>query len=680
MVTEKLCYIIVVDDDTEKDCLESSRHSSLSKASFRYTQAVLQSVLQLVGCKVHHALKICRRVFSILENESLKNYYKDVSAETQNKPSELYKKQTTIKVKRGSFLDAICNSLDEYRYVGPNQRSDIILACRLRERKESVTILLCGTSGCGKSTLSTLLASRLGITTVVSTDSIRHMMRSFVDEKDNRLLWASTYHAGEFLDPSAIAKSKARRKDKKLSTSTVSANHVLSNSTHLDQSITNESFTEDHNFNKKDHFTNLSVEQVGTKVLAIEGYKAQSEMVIDSLDRLITDWESRKESVVVEGVHLSLNFVMGLMKKHPSIIPFLIYIADEEKHLERFAIRAKYMTLDPSKNKYVKYIRNIRTIQDYLSKRAEKHFVPKVNNTNVDRSVTLIHSTVFCCLRRREMGVCLYDVATNTIKVVNEEYSKQCDVNSVSSKGMFRMIQRQDSVRRYMAIVNSDGSVAKAWPFSSVDKTSGPASSSGGESQVGSPIYRPLHVCEVEPINVRFGNFGIGLLPNDKEGTSYSGSLNGSRADIDEVGSQYSTSSLPLMHPEGHAKGGMQCSMSFSSFTPAAGRSKEQIEDISVSESEEESFQDEEDDSSEPKEFEDEIEGSVAESSLKSDEEGEDGLSERSLEDKLKIFRRGLRAISMKPVRGNILDDKSFRRVNSLPLQSCSKKPTDADD
>nr|GFA29172.1 P-loop NTPase domain-containing protein LPA1 homolog 2-like isoform X1 [Tanacetum cinerariifolium] len=31
-------------------------------------------------------------------------------------------------------------------------------------------------------------ASRLGITTVISTDSIRNMMRSFVDEKQNPLL------------------------------------------------------------------------------------------------------------------------------------------------------------------------------------------------------------------------------------------------------------------------------------------------------------------------------------------------------------------------------------------------------------------------------------------------------------------------------------------------------------
>jgi len=56
--------------------------------------------------------------------------------------------------------------------------------------------------------------SRLGVTTVVSTDSIRHMMRSFVEEKENPLLWASTYHAGECLDPVAVAEEKLGGKQK----------------------------------------------------------------------------------------------------------------------------------------------------------------------------------------------------------------------------------------------------------------------------------------------------------------------------------------------------------------------------------------------------------------------------------------------------------------------------------
>ena len=54
---------------------------------------------------------------------------------------------------------------------------------------------------------------------------------------------------------------------------------------------------------------------IGNKQMAVEGYKAQSEMVIDSLDRLITSWEEQKESVVVEGVHLSLNFVVRIIVK-----------------------------------------------------------------------------------------------------------------------------------------------------------------------------------------------------------------------------------------------------------------------------------------------------------------------------------------------------------------------------
>jgi 2-phosphoglycerate kinase len=92
---------------------------------------------------------------------------------------------------------------------------------------------------------------------------------------------------------------------------------------------------------------------------------------------------------------------MGLMKKHPSIIPFMVYITNEDKHMERFAVRAKYMTLDPAKNRYIKYIRNIRAIQEYLCNRADKHLVPKINNTNVDQSVAAIHATVFSCLCRR---------------------------------------------------------------------------------------------------------------------------------------------------------------------------------------------------------------------------------------------------------------------------------------
>ena len=69
---------------------------------------------------------------------------------------------------------------------------------------------------------------------------------------------------------------------------------------------------------------------------------------MESLDRLIGVYAARGESLVVEGVHLSLNVVLRqLMPRHPGVLPFLIHISNEAKHRERFAVRAKYMTLDP---------------------------------------------------------------------------------------------------------------------------------------------------------------------------------------------------------------------------------------------------------------------------------------------------------------------------------------------
>ncbi|KAL6506412.1 hypothetical protein OROGR_024593 [Orobanche gracilis] len=664
----KLLYLVVQEDD---DAAPTAGNKET--LSFRYSRSALQSTLQLMGCKPRHAYKrtfvnaiengghsimecaerctsaivqeISQRVFEILRRGSLEeklfpacvrvpqqdvkvypNRESNVDAcldksdvntlaleedQSKSKPFELYKRRTTLVVRRKKFLDVVCEALSEYKYVGPNQRADLVIACSemcwrvlihllkwlptsdvIRERKESVTVLLCGTSGCGKSTLSALLGSRLGITTIVSTDSIRHMMRSFVDEKQNPLLWASTYHAGECLDPYAVAEAKDKRKAKK--STVISANSYPKN-----DEFSNHTTGTKGNNNPSD--------LLSSKQMAVEGFKAQSEMVIDSLDRLITAWEERKESVVVEGVHLSLNFVMGLMKKHPSIIPFMIYIANEEKHMERFAVRAKYMTLDPAKNKYVKYIRNIRTIQEYLCNRAEKHLVPKVNNTNVDKSVAVIHATVFSCLRRRATGEQLYDPFKNTIAVVDEEYRNQRTANSVTSKGMFQLIQRKGSSRQLMALLNNDGSVAKAWPVDIIDDNNKPHERPSNRDGIGTPMYGPLQIGKSEPVNLQFGHFGISAWPSDTGGTSRASSVDESRGELTDNGSRCISS----------------CCSS------PRGPAKELKEELSVHGSDEEGDELPDVDSDEDlnngeKNLQEELEGSVDEEFTKSDEEYDD--------------------------------------------------------
>lgn len=248
---------------------------------------------------------------------------------------------------------------------------------------------------------------------------------------------------------------------------------------------------------------------------------------------------------------------MGLMKKHPSIIPFMIYITNEDKHLERFAVRAKYMTLDPTKNKYVKYIRNIRTIQEYLCNRADKHLVPKINNTNVDKSVAAIHATVFSCLRRREAGEQLYDPTTNTVSAVCEEFRNQCAADSLSSKGMFQLIQRQGSSRHLMALLNNDGSVAKVWPVNSIDCKGNHVLGRGADTEIGTPMYGPLHIGKAELVNLQFGHFGLSAWPSDTGGTSHASSVDESRAEWTEIdtGSKYYSSCCSSPHmSDGPAK------------------------------------------------------------------------------------------------------------------------------
>src|SRR5919204_2510750 len=66
---------------------------------------------------------------------------------------------------------------------------------RLDRLDKPLILLIAGAPGVGKSTLSSMLASRLGITRVIATDAIRHVIRAFFSQRFMPVVHYSSFEA-----------------------------------------------------------------------------------------------------------------------------------------------------------------------------------------------------------------------------------------------------------------------------------------------------------------------------------------------------------------------------------------------------------------------------------------------------------------------------------------------------
>lgn len=119
--------------------------------------------------------------------------------------------------------------------------------------------------------------------------------------------------------------------------------------------------------------------------------------------------------VVIVGVHLTYDFMRRIQSKFPhQVIPFLVYVSNEDVHVDRFASRSRNFNTEPRMNKYVQHLENIRTIQRYLRQQVEKNAnkdvdtdnngrssVVLIDNTAISGALKLMHHTVVDYLRRR---------------------------------------------------------------------------------------------------------------------------------------------------------------------------------------------------------------------------------------------------------------------------------------
>ncbi|MFQ5415794.1 MAG: ATP cone domain-containing protein [Myxococcota bacterium] len=225
---------------------------------------------------------------------------------------------------------------------GPQAAERYLVWRKYQDPERPVIILLGGTSGAGKTSLALEVAHRLGIGRVLSTDSIRQIMRIMLSQDLVPTLHASSYDAYKLLPPDALGEDPV-----------------------------------------------------------IEGFNAQAATVSvgvrASMDRAIAE----NASLVMDGVSLVPGLIdLESYAELADVIFLTVATLDEDAFENRFAARAEAARGRP-RHRYLTNLDAILRIQNHLLELADRYHVPIVDNTTLDRSVLQIIRHVTESLRKK---------------------------------------------------------------------------------------------------------------------------------------------------------------------------------------------------------------------------------------------------------------------------------------
>ena len=210
-------------------------------------------------------------------------------------------------------------------------------------------ILIGGATGVGKSTVATQLASRLGITRVVSTDAVREVLRSALTEEMFPTLYASSFQA--------------------------------------------------------DDAVRQPIPHSGDRLII--GFREQAAAVAIGAQALIDRAIEEGTDMILEGAHLVPGFLSRAESGEAVIVPLLITIDDEELHKSHFYARARDARSRPG-SRYLDNFDKIRRIQKYMVSSALMRSVPIVQHYDLDATMTqIIDHVIRKALEAAERGVAL---------------------------------------------------------------------------------------------------------------------------------------------------------------------------------------------------------------------------------------------------------------------------------
>jgi 2-phosphoglycerate kinase len=329
--------------------------SATSEPQFlrRYSPSTLATAFRAMGCQIPLNQALSDWIFSFLRFCPTAEAARILS----DRDSSGFEEDPVV-LSRLEFHRLACAAMKIHEIGKIRAFVNFRLALDFIEERRFMILLLSGAPGTGKSTMGSLLASRMSIPHIISTDSIRHALRTTHARDECPILYSSTYECGDVID----------------------AGHCL-----------------------------------GEGERVIQGYLAQSEVVGTQLMKVIRSFAGAKSSLIVEGVHLSVDVMVRILREFPNVIPFLIYVKSEDFHEQRFAVRAKYMTTDPCENRYIASFGRIRAVQDYLCEQARRFWIPKIDNTSIDRSMDTLHSTIFSYIKMLGGRMSMFDPVTNRL-------------------------------------------------------------------------------------------------------------------------------------------------------------------------------------------------------------------------------------------------------------------------
>ena len=196
----------------------------------------------------------------------------------------------------------------------------------LRESTEPVVVLIGGATGVGTSTLAADVARRLNIQSVIGTDSIREVLRRAISPDLLPILHKSSFE------------------------------------------ITAEDIR-------------VPVEDDETVLF---GFRAQSSQVSVGVEAIVERGLKEGTNLVVEGVHLAPEIILGRYKDHPNVCCLVVYLSDEDAHRDRFYVRALGTSMRRPAEEYIAHFEQIRKIHDYIKESAARAGTYTVENVSLE--------------------------------------------------------------------------------------------------------------------------------------------------------------------------------------------------------------------------------------------------------------------------------------------------------